>query len=568
LARSIPRRCTPAAAQNRIITDASRSADDKKKARRLRAEAESQLALLIEPENVVQADFYTYRYFASEGFLPGYNFPRLPLSAFIPGRRQKQGRDEFVSRPRFLAISEFGPRAILYHEGARYLINRVILTSQREGENDEIVTARAKLCASCGYLHDRFAEGTDGPDLCERCGVALGAPMSSLFRLQNVSTRRRDKISSDEEERLRVGYELKTGVRFESRSGRISARGAQVLSGDEPLAELIYGDAARLWRINLGWRRRARPEDIGFDLDVERGYWARSQQEQDDSEDPLSNRRRRVVPYVEDHRNCLLVEPAHSLETAEMATLQAALKHAIQSEFQLEDMELAAEPLPSQAERRQILLYESAEGGAGVLRRLLDDPTALASVARAALVRCHFDPDTGEDLRRPPGAKEDCEAACYDCLMSYTNQPDHRLLDRQLVRTLLLELGGGRVEVAPASQPRGEHLAALMRTCETALERRWLQFLEDRDLNLPSHAQRRIDICNTRPDFLYSGHHAAVYVDGPHHEYPERTERDREQNTRMEDAGYVVVRFGAADDWGAIVSRLPSVFGAVRGSGQ
>jgi len=36
------------------------------------------------------------------------NFPRLPLSAFLPGRRRAQAVDEFLTRPRFLAISEFG----------------------------------------------------------------------------------------------------------------------------------------------------------------------------------------------------------------------------------------------------------------------------------------------------------------------------------------------------------------------------------------------------------------------------------------------------------------------------
>ena len=29
-----------------------------------------------------------------------------------------------------------------------------------------------------------------------------------------------------------------------------------------------------------------------------------------------------------------------------------------------------------------------------------------------------FDPDTGEDLHHAPRAYEDCEAACYDCLLS------------------------------------------------------------------------------------------------------------------------------------------------------
>ena len=87
--------------------------------RRLRAQAESQIRLLTEAEGIYEGDFYSYRYFATEGFLPGYNFPRLPISAYVPGRRKGKGRDEFISRPRFLAISEFGPRALIYHEGGK-----------------------------------------------------------------------------------------------------------------------------------------------------------------------------------------------------------------------------------------------------------------------------------------------------------------------------------------------------------------------------------------------------------------------------------------------------------------
>ena len=121
--------------QSKIILDATRSPDAKKQAERLRREAEEQVRLLTEAENVVQSDFYSYRYMASEGFLPGYSFPRLPLSAFIPGRRQTKNREEYLSRPRFLAISEFGPRAVVYHEGSRYRINRVILPV---GENEGV----------------------------------------------------------------------------------------------------------------------------------------------------------------------------------------------------------------------------------------------------------------------------------------------------------------------------------------------------------------------------------------------------------------------------------------------
>jgi len=59
-----------------------------------------------------ESDFYPYRYLASEGFLPGYNFPALPVRAWVP-----RGNGEFIPRARFLALREFAPGNIVYHEG-------------------------------------------------------------------------------------------------------------------------------------------------------------------------------------------------------------------------------------------------------------------------------------------------------------------------------------------------------------------------------------------------------------------------------------------------------------------
>lgn len=548
--------------QNRIIGDASRPPGDKEVAKRLRREAESQLDLLTEVDSIGQSDFYSYRYFASEGFLPGYSFPRLPISAFIPARRIRQ-QDEFLSRPRFLAISEFGPRSIIYHEGSRYLINKVILPIGDSDTSDpsQVVALReAKLCDACGYLHPGNADG--GPDLCQRCGLLLGAPLRQLFRMQNVSTRRRDRINSDEEERMRLGYDILTGVRFGEQDGHLSARTAEVLKGTS-LAKLTYGHTATLWRMNLGWSRRRNKDQYGFQLDLERGYWGREEQPgEDESVDPLSPSTARVIPYVEDRRNCLLFEPIQPLGPEVLASLMAALKSALQVLYQLEDSELAAEALPSRDMPRLLLFYEAAEGGAGVLRRLLDDPQAVARVAREALQLCHFDPDTGRDLQRAPRAREDCEASCYDCLMSYSNQRDHRLLDRQVIQPLLLELAGANVQAAPSVTPRAAHLAELMRLAGSELERDWLRYLEARNLRLPAQSQPLFALAQTRPDFLYDGEYgAAIYIDGPVHEYPHRHERDVAQTEAMEDMGYMVIRFGHADDWDAIIARYPSIFG-------
>lgn len=545
-------------AMNAIINDMSRSAIDRDKAKRLRAEAEAQIELLTETKNLIQSDFYSYRYFASEGFLPGYSFPRLPLSAYIPGRRIKGNQDEFLSRPRFLAISEFGPRSIVYHEGSRYVINKVNLPVSDDGE--DIATSRAKQCGVCGYFHP-IVEG-DGPDRCEYCNAMLDQPLTSLFRLQNVSTKRRDRISSDEEERMRQGFELSTTIRFkQTQTGVPDVQTAIIRQGDHELAEMTYASSADIWRINLGWRRREIKELKGFMLDVEQGYWAKQPKDDEDQDDALSTRVKRVIPFVKDTKNCLLFQPKDYMDKAAMASLQAALKSAIQVRYQLEDNELAAEPLPNLDERRLILLYESAEGGAGVLRRLLEDPNAMAEIAAEALKICHFDPETGEDKKRGPKATEDCEAACYDCLMSYYNQMDHEALDRHTIVNFLLDMINSTVSISPKPIPRAVHLQQLKNLCQSDLEKKWLDFLEKHNLNLPSHAQELITSCHTRPDFLYKQHHLAIYVDGPHHQYPERQNRDKQQEECLEDSGYTVLRFTLFSEWEETVNQFASLFG-------
>jgi ATP-dependent helicase YprA (DUF1998 family)/very-short-patch-repair endonuclease len=548
--------------QNKIILDHTRAPKDHEKAKRLRRESEAQLKLLCESDNMMQSDFYSYRYFASEGFLPGYNFPRLPLSAFIPGRRQirEKSGEEFLSRPRFLAISEFGPRAVVYHEGSRYEINKVILPV-----GDGPILGQMKRCTACGYLHTA-PEGQPGPDVCEHCGQCLGIARMNMFRLQNVATRRRERINSDEEERLRKGFDLQTSIRFEERGGKPSPRKADLYEGTTPIAVLNYGDAATIWRVNLGMRRRDVTKPDGFILDTERGYWA-SQQDLEDQEntetEEMSSSVARVIPYVEDRRNCLLFQPLPGQGEKFMATLQAALKNAIQVCFQLEDSELASEPLPSGSLRNQILIYESAEGGAGVLRRLVEDgQTALIDVAKTALELLHFAPTTGEDLRFPKGSTEACEAACYDCLMSYGNQWDHELLDRHLVRDYLLAMSRGNIKVSSSAKSREEHLQDLKKQCDSNLEKEWLGFLYSNNLRLPTRAQVFFKSCMTRPDFSYDDHQAVIYVDGPPHDFPERQNRDNVQNACMEDAGYQVIRFHHAENWEDVVKKYPSVFGS------
>ena len=384
-----------------------------------------------------------------------------------------------------------------------------------------------------------------------------------MLKMQNVKTRRRDRINADEEERMRLGYELKTGLRFSNADDQPDIRTANVQLAGNNIARLIYAQTATIWRINLGWRRRRDKEQLGFVLDIENGLWARRETEDEgDQQDPLSTRTQRVIPFVEDSRNCLLLQPLLDADAGQMASLQAALKRAIEREYQLEDNELAAEPLPDVDNRQQLLFYEAAEGGAGVLNHLVEDSAALQNVARAALEICHFDAE-GNDLGKAEGASDDCEAACYDCLLSYGNQREHDILDRKTIVDWLLQLAGAEVKPAVGAGSPDDRLTQLLAQCESDLERKWLEHIAAAALRLPDRAQHYIAACETRPDFIYerNGVFAAIYIDGPHHEYPERQARDRAQTERMENEGYSVIRFSYLENWDTKLSGHKYVFG-------
>ena len=573
--------------QGRVMLSHGLSRTDRERAERLRREAEYQLALLSGDSGAgMNSDFYPYRYLASEGFLPGYSFPRLPLSAYVPRRGAPRG--DILQRPRFLAVSEFGPHSIIYHEGSQYSVNRVQLSTEdldasRDGA--AILKASVKRCDECGYMHQ--IDAASNPDMCEFCSARLPPATRNLFGMGHVSTRRRERITSDEEQRQRQGYEIVSAVRFSPRSDAPSyVRRTLAATGMEPpganggsatILRLSYSDAATIWRINQGLRRSRRQNGrSGFVLDVTTGYWSREDEDNqpDDADAPPTARRtERVVPYVTDTRNALLIEPVATTPTAllpgmeetyaaqnvpdeaTMASVQAALSKALQAVFRLESDEIAAEPLPSRDDRRLLLVYEADEGGAGVLKQLVNDAPLWRRVAEEALRICHTDPATALEDDAYTGEDGACEGACYDCLMSYSNQLDHLVLDRELAVEFLQPFAGG-AEFLPDT-----HDEALAEGAESSLEREFLEFLREHGYRRPDRSQVFFEDARTRPDFVYDDACAVVYVDGPHHDWPERAQRDAGQSAAMEDLGYQVIRFAHNDDWEQIAQDHPAVFG-------
>ena len=105
--------------------------------------------------------------------------------------RRRASDGDYLQRPRFLAINEFGPGALVYHEGARYQVTRIQLPPAADAPGT-VETTAIRRCPHCGYLHDKESL----VDVCEHCGDPLGATTYGLLQLRTVFTRRRERISS------------------------------------------------------------------------------------------------------------------------------------------------------------------------------------------------------------------------------------------------------------------------------------------------------------------------------------------------------------------------------------
>ncbi len=543
-------------AARRTMDDYSAPQQEKRAAQSRHAQAIDQLNLLQQGTSTLSSDFYTYRYLATEGFLPGYNFPRLPLMAYVPAASDGRGRQTYLQRPRFLALSEFGPRSLVYHEGRAYRVVRAMLSLSREASTSadaRLPTKTVHICMTCGGGH-----WNDEASMCHACGSSLGDAeiVNHTYRIENVATQAAERITANDEERQRQGFDLQTTFEWATRDHMLDVRRGAAVGAEGEIARLAYGSGATITRLNKGLRRRRDRTQLGFLMDPVSGYWAKNEDEgAGEATDPTASPRQWIVPSVQDRKNALLLQPAApELSQAALTTVQHALLRGIEAVFQLEEGEILAEPMPNRDARTGFLFYEATEGGAGVLTRLVAEPERLAEVAHQALAIMHFDlssglPETAAALSDLPGTA--CVAACYRCVMSYYNQPDHELLDRrdEHARAVLLRLALARLNVRDGPVARPSDSTGNAPTRDAGLMA-WLGYAQARELPAPDGEPLAVDGCVL--PLVWRAHYVAAAFDPP----------EATVTAHLDDKGFEVVVLGSDEaTWAEPTNALARLLG-------
>jgi hypothetical protein len=85
--------------------------------------------------------------------------------------------------------------------------------------------------------------------------------------MPNVRVHRQDRITCEEEERLKRGYDMDTCFRFATDGGVARKTEADVVFNGAPVLHLVYAPAATLLEVNHGWRKAAAAAQSGFAID-------------------------------------------------------------------------------------------------------------------------------------------------------------------------------------------------------------------------------------------------------------------------------------------------------------
>ena len=519
--------------------------DEYRKYKRHQDQATRQLDLLrndLKGRSSELSEFYPYRYLASEGFLPGYNFTRLPLRVFLP-TGDSQG--EFVSRPRSIALREFGPMNIIYHNGRKYQIRQLII------QDAESALTEARISTKAGYFLP-----ADQKDLefCPFSGLSLGdnankQHLHDLLEMAESRAEEIDRISCEEEERVSKGFDIHTY--FSIDGGQIERiRKAVVRSSENHLLNIRYIPAARLVHVNFKWRAQ---EAEGFPIGMVSGDWRSSPPEPGS---PITEPFRRVKLMTSNLADALYIEPIQplGLKPEGVITLQHALKRAIETVFQVEPSEIGVVTV-GDPEAPNILLYEAAEGSLGILSQFVENIHAFRKVVEQAIAICRYD---DPEYKGP---------ASYDDLLSYYNQRDHRIIDRHLIKDALEKLRLCTIEIQ-ANQSFGsydDHYQTLLRGIDpnSSTERRFIDYLYENGLRLPDAAQKRVDGLYVQPDFYYEPRFW-VFCDGTPHDDPAIREDDTEKRQAIMARGDEVWVYHYRDNLAEIVAARPDVFRKVR----
>lgn len=495
-------------------------------------------------------DFATFKYLGSQGFTPNYGFPTRVTTLSLTYKGIRGVEEAELKRDRAIALNEYAPGNTVYFSGNRYSIK----TPRLKTEGAQPVTSKIIICPKCQtvYFNNEIEESGGA---CRNCGESLEnvPPLEHSIEMPDQLAEGKTGITSDEEERTRLGYRLSSHYHP---SKEVIIKEIAELRTNTQAFTFTYDHNGQIVLLNQGpvSTDRTKPEEK-FTLCTACNKWLTSENAIKEHLNSKGINKcwrnatekdilRDIILYTTSYHDVLKIDcpPPEDIDIEEWEsfyiTLSQAFIEGIEIALNVDADEIKTFLLPNPKYPRQysIILYETAEGGAGILRSIMHDKGIFSDVIKRSRVILHDDEDNPND--------NGCVRACYECLCNYYNQSVHDKLNRHLVLPLLRKLQG--LELIPCgNSDDADHYKSLIDGCDSDFERKVLNKIKDAGLPLPSDGQKIIyhkDEPVAKPDFAYldNGRNLLIFVDGPDHDKENIKTDDKKKRSRLRLMGYSV----------------------------
>jgi superfamily II DNA/RNA helicase/ribosomal protein L37AE/L43A len=468
--------------------------------------------------------FFTFRYLQNQGFLPTYGFPGNTTTVSFNDTEHELIRD------RNIALTEYAPGNQVYCNGKCYHIR----FARPKTEDNQPITQQIRICPDCEHI--LLGENSNTTTVCPNCNKDLTEypPNPNAIEMPDQYAVSGSRITSDEEERIRQGYDIIRGYNLQHQE-------PYTIQNKESFT-MKYEHNGRIIRVNRG-PRKPEEQPNGFSFCTACYKWLLGSKSVDkhisnDSRNKCSKNATQedilhgLYLYSEGLHDVLTIDiPTHEHLTNELDitsfyySIKEALIQSIVVHLNLDENEIDGfvKPNPDENHTHSIIIYETFEGGIGALQTLLKTPR----------LRQIF--QTARDLLHE-NEEEPCATACYDCLLNYYNQREHHLMNRHLPLSFFKEYQNliiGKIE-------EENKLQKLMGKCESDFEKQVLQKIADEYLPLPDEAQKTIydkDIPIAEADFFYKPN-IIIFVDGAPHRKQHIKDVDHQKRNRLKQIGY------------------------------
>jgi hypothetical protein len=420
------------------------------------------------------------------------------------------------------------------------------------------------ICPYCAavYLDEKEISMTGGA--CRNCGASLekAAINHHSIEMPDQMAESRMMITSDEEERQRLGYQV---TRHYTPSG--VRQFFMVGNAEKPLITLSYDHSGKIVGVNHGPIPSDKDEPLsGFTLCTACHRWIFGKngvKDHLDSENEIKrcwrngteeNIIRNIVLYTNTRHDVIKIDVPEPVDEEEnqldgalyksfFTTLAQAIIEGVQigMNVDVDEVRYFLMSDPQNPNKSSIILYETAEGGAGILESIINYSNFHDVIRQALTILHEYD-------------EQKCDRACYECLCNYYNQFDHDILDRKLVLPLLRTLLTAEVQITPDTSPSAKTgFEELLSTCESSLEKKVLEAIYQAGIPLPDGGQKIIaegDEMIARADFVYlrGGHSVVIFIDGPDHDTESQKRDDARKRDRLDLMGYTVFPINYRDN--------------------